>query len=234
MAAESFDGYQIYSPNVVKGETEIEARGYYFADDHRGVDQTNSGRLAIGHAFTRYWASELYGTYASVPGNSPEYEVEWENRFQLTPQGKYWADVGALVELERASPTEGNEPFAVRYGVLLEKQLSHWVATLDLFLENQFGPNADNQTEFQYVGRLKYRLDRRFEPDVEFYGAPGAIGGEGFADLPAEQHQIGPGFSGALPLAGAKTFKYSTALLFGATRTSPDVTPVVRVEYEFY
>lgn len=234
LAAESFDGFQIYSPTIVKGETELEFREFYFADNRRAVDETNSGRIGIGHAFTDYWATEVYGVYESVPGESPEYEIEWENRFQLTPQGKYWADVGALVELERANPDEGDEPFGVRYGLLLEKQVSRWVGTANLLLENQFGPNAEDETEFQYVARLKYRLSQRFEPDIEFFGAPGEIGGEGFEDSDEQQHQAGPGFAGKAALGGTAALKYSAALLFGLTQASPDVTPVVRMEYEFY
>jgi hypothetical protein len=233
-AAEGFDGFKVYSPRVVKGETELEARGYYFADDNPNVDQTNAGRVAIGHAFTRYWATELYGAYESTPGNVPQYEVEWENRFQLTPQGKYWADVGALIELERPSPTKGNVPFEVRYGVLLEKQLSRYLATVNLFLVNQFGPNAGSETEFQYVARLRYRLSPRFAPDVEFFGAPGDLGGKGFAPGRKQQHQMGPGFAGQIKLADAKSLKYSGAVLFGVTPNSPQLTPVVRLEYEFY
>ncbi|MES1956227.1 hypothetical protein [Salinisphaera hydrothermalis] len=230
--AESFDGYQIYSPSVTQGETEIEARQFYYGDSDNTVNQTNSGRIAIAHAFTSYWATELYGVYESKPKQSPEYAVEWENRFQLTPTGKYWLDVGALLEIEREALGERNEPFNIQYGVLLQKQVQQWVATLNVTLENQIGPNASGDTELLYRGRLSYRLGRRFQPDVEFYSAPGPL--SEFEKSSEQQHQIGPGFAGSASLGSGSSFNYSTAVLFGATSSSPDVTPVVRLEYEFF
>lgn len=176
--------------------------------------------------------TEVYGSYTKQPHHPPEYEVEWENRFQFTPQGKYWADVGGLVELERGSPTEGGQPFEIRYGLLLEKQVYRWVGTVNLFLENHFGPYARGQTDFQSVGRLRYLLNPRFQPDVEYYGAPGGIGR--FETLSRQQHDLGPGFAGVASLAGATSLRYSATLLFGLTPDSPNVTPVARLEYEFY
>ncbi|WP_111748518.1 hypothetical protein [Salinisphaera orenii] len=230
--AESFDGYKVYSPSVTKGETEIEAREFYLSDDDNAVDETHSGRFAIAHAFTSYWATELYGVYESEPGEDTEYEAEWENRFQLTPTGKYWLDLGALVEIERGELSESDQPYSVQYGLLFEKQIQDWVATLNLSLENEVGSNASDDTNFLYRGRVRYRLNEYFQPDVEFYSAPGPV-----SDLRTsseQQTQVGPGFSGETSLGSGSSLSYSTALLFGANSSSPDVTPVVRLEYEFF
>lgn len=223
--------YKIYSPYVVLGENELEARAYVNQDDNDEVDGSGAYKFAFGHAFTDYWASEIYGEFEHEDGETEFESVEWENRFQLTPQGKYWADFGLLAEAEFA--TESNHPHELKVGPMIEKSFGTTVATVNLFLEREFGPNSDNETEFGYAARLRWRLDPRFEPSIEIYGSPGDIGE--FAPRGEQRHQIGPGFYGQMPLGDGQKLKYSAAVLRGLTDTgSPNWTAVVRFEYEFY
>jgi hypothetical protein len=227
-------GYQIYSPHVEFGETEFEARGYYNRDDSPLVDGTGAFKFSVGHSFTRFWASEFYlAEFEREPsGNTHLEAVEWENRFQLTPRGKYWADFGLLVEGEFA--TEGGHPNEFKIGPLIEKSFGRTVVTANLFLEREFGSHADDETEFGYAARIRYRLNRHFEPAIEAYGSPGDLGS--FLPKGRQRHQIGPGFYGEMFVGkGDKKIKYSAAALYGITDAgSPNWTFVVRLEYEFY
>ncbi|HET7569863.1 MAG TPA: hypothetical protein VFK96_04670 [Gammaproteobacteria bacterium] len=230
----AYAGYNIYSPHVELGETEVEARGYFNQDNLPGVDGTGAFKFAIGHSFTSFWASELYlGEFErEASGNTHLESVEWENRFQLTPQGKYWADFGLLAEFEFA--TEGGHPNELKIGPLIEKSFGRTVATVNLYLERKVGAYADSGTEFGYAARVRYRLNPYFEPAIEAYGSPGEFGD--FLPKGEQRHQIGPGFYGqAYVGSGGQKIKYSAAALYGITDVgSPNWTFVVRMEYEFY
>lgn len=224
--------YKVYSPHVEQGETEIEARSYYNIDDNSQVDGARAYKLSVGHAFTNFWASEVYANFGRPGDGSTQLEaVEWENIFQLTPQGKYWADFGLRAEGE--FPTQNGNPYELKIGPLIEKAFGRTVATVNLFAERQFGSNASNDTEFGYAARVRYRLNSFFEPALEAYGSPGFI--EDIAPGDEQRHQIGPGFYGEKHLGmSGQAIKYSAAALRGITNAgSPDWTLIARFEYEF-
>ncbi|MDN5938802.1 MAG: hypothetical protein L0H83_09075, partial [Salinisphaera sp.] len=205
--------YKVYSPTVEYGETEIEARAYVNQDNDEEVDNSGAFKIAYGHAFTDFWMSEVYAEVEHEENTTTLEAIEWENLFQLTPRGKYWADFGLLAELELA--TRSGHPHAFKIGPLIEKSFGRAVATVNLFLEREFGPNRSDETEFSYAARLRWRLDPQFEPAIEIYGAPGAV--DDFATSDEQRHQIGPGFYGETNLGGAQKLQYSSAVLYGIT-----------------
>jgi len=222
--------YKIYSPLVVQGETEVELRSFYSSDNLPALDGEQGYRLAVGHAFTDYWASEVYAVLGAGPGQSVDAQgVEWENRFQLTPQGKYWLDSGLMTEL--SLPTQSDEPSELALIPLFEKQFGRVLTTLNPFLEWQFGSSAASGTTLGYRGRVEYLLHPFFSPALEFHGEPGMIGK--FEPTADQRHQVGPAFYGVERFGGRRAFLYSAAVLFGLTRGSPDTTLTTRLEYEF-
>lgn len=224
--------YKVYSPYVVPGENEVEARTYY-QQDHRNpeVDQTQVDKLSIGRGITSYWDSEVYAEFQGAGHHSLQFDsVEWENRFQLTPQNKYWADFGLLAEAE--FPVRSGDPNNIRIGPLLQKQFGRLVGTADLFWDRQYGPHAAGGTDFSYAARLKWLLTPRFEPAVEFYGNTGEFTDS--APLNRQRHEAGPALYGNLPLGAGTGLRYSAAVLFGATPAAADTTLVARLEYEFF
>jgi len=85
-------------PGVEYGEREIELRlGTASAtDEHR----QSAASLAFGYGVTPWWSTEVYGKWHRSGATSFD-AFEWENRFQLTEPGRYFADFGLLVEIER-------------------------------------------------------------------------------------------------------------------------------------
>jgi len=222
--------FKVYSPNVVKGENEIEYRGFRDFDGDSSRDGAEMHKLGVGRGFTDFWFSEIYGVYAKEPGGSYKHEaIEWENRFQLTEQGKYWADYGLLVEYE--STAHGN-PDELVIAPIIEKTVDRWVGTLNLFFERQTGSEAGPGTIFAYAARVKYLLNSRFEPAIEAFGEPGRINhASGFN---GQEHWVGPAFYGAVRLGGTHKLVYSAAYLFGETSVSSDNRAILRLEYEFF
>jgi high-affinity iron transporter len=221
--------FKVYSPRVVKGENEIEYRGFHDFDKDDSRDGGEKHVFAVGRGFTDYWFSELYSVYAKEPGASLKHDAfEWENLFQLTEQGKYWADFGLLTEYELTD----HGPDEIALAPIIEKTVDRWVGTLNLFFERQIGSEAGSGTIFAYAARVKYLLNSRFEPAIEAFGEPGRINHAGaFND---QEHWVGPAFYGAVRLGGTHKLVYSAAYLFGATSVSSDNRAILRLEYEFF
>ena len=221
--------YQVYSPNVVKGEKEIELRGFrsWGTGPNTGTEQAT--RFAVGYSPTDYWATELYVNAEKEPGeNLKVEEYEWENRLQLTPQGKYWADVGLLNENE--IPRFSHDPYEIKIGPSFSKDFGRLTAQLNLLAAHQYGTNAAPGVELSYRSRLEYRLNSRLSPVIEAYGQPvGRIGHWG-----QPRHQIGGGIMGQALLGAGKNLRYSAVILFGASNSAADTTGVFRLEYEFF
>jgi hypothetical protein len=222
--------FKVYSPRVVKGETEIEYRGFRDFDGDDARDGAEKHKLGVGHGFTDFWFSEIYSAYEKEPGGSYEHEaIEWENRFQLSEQGQYWADFGLLVEYE-ATP-HGN-PDELVIAPIIEKTVDRWVGTVNLFFEREVGGGRKPGTVFAYAARLKYLLNPLFEPAIEAFGEPGRF--NHFGSFNGQEHWIGPAAYGRYGLGQGKSLLYSGALLFGETSVSSDNRAVLRLEYEFF
>jgi FTR1 family protein len=221
--------FKVYSPRVVKGENEIEYRGFHDFDKNDSRDGGETHVFAVGRGFTDYWFSELYSIYAKQPGAYFKHEaIEWENLFQLTEQGKYWADFGLLTEYQSTD----HGPGEIALAPIIEKTIDRWVGTLNLFFERQIGSEAGPGTIFAYAARVKYLLNSRFEPAIEAFGEPGRINHAG--GFNGQEHWVGPAFYGAVRLSGTHKLAYSAAYLFGATSVSSDNRAILRLEYEFF
>ncbi len=222
--------FKVYSPVVEDGVTEIEYRGFRDFDRRGEVDRSQTHKLGIGHGYGIWW-TEVYGEFEKEGAESLKLEsFEWENLFQLAPQGKYWADFGVLVEYERAA--RGGHPDKIVLAPLLEKELApRLVATVNLRFIREIESNAAPGTAFEYAARLKYNYTSHLEPAVEFYGEAGRI--HHFPSHEEQSHWIGPALYGKAKLGHGQALSYSTALLFGTTHAASDTRAVVRLEYEF-
>lgn len=221
--------HTVYSPIVEEGEIAIEFRGHHDFDSADDKDGGEQHKLELEYAPTAWWLTEVLGEWEKEPNEDLEAtEVAWENIFQLTEQGKYWADFGLLAEY--AHSLEDGAKDAIELGVLAEKQFSRSVATVNLLAEREFEHGAD--AEVEYAMRWRYRLNQAFEPGLELYGEFGDWGH--FGRLKDHQHELGPAALGKIHSAnGRSAFAYQTALLFGLTHDAPDTTLRLQLEYEF-
>ena len=96
------DDFIVYSPHVIATQTEVELRGYDVSDGRDDYNGDRAAELSVAHAFTSWWKPELYlAEYAREPGEGGKLVgYEFENTFQLTEPGRYWADFGLLASYE--------------------------------------------------------------------------------------------------------------------------------------
>jgi FTR1 family protein len=221
--------HAIYSPIVEQGEAALEYRGHRDFDSAADRDGAEQHKLALEYAPTAWWMTEVFGEWEKEPGGSRKAtEISWENVFQLTDQGRYWADLGVVAEYAHSLERGGHD--ALELGVLAEKQFASSVATVNVLAEREFATGA--KAELEYAVRWRYRLTEAFEPDVEVHGEFGEWGE--FGRLTDHRHQAGPGAMGRIRSGnGRGAFRYEAALLFGLTKESPDKAVRVLLEWEF-
>jgi hypothetical protein len=222
--------YSVDSPYVEPGKTEGAAEVKAYRDNPHDNEGATEYKLKIEHGFTSFWGSELEYEHEKSD-HERENVIKWENTFQLTPRGQYWADFGFHLEGEFA--TKSSHPHELEFGPIIAKSFGRTTATANLYLTREFGPHASSDIEFEYKAQIVYHLIPYFEPALEAYGSPGDA--DAFLPGNEQRHQIGPGFYGEVVTGpdGGK-IEYSGAVLRGLTGGgSPDWTFVGTLEYKF-
>ena len=217
----------VYSPLVEEGEVAVEFRGHYDIDSNDALDGGQQYKAEFEWAPFSWWRTELLAEFEKEPGGDMETtEIASENVFQLTEQGRYWADFGLLAEYAYSLEDGGHDKLEL--GFLAQKDMDRHEARLNLIFERELTGGAD--TEMEYAWQYRYRLGERFEPGIEMYGGLGDWGHMGsFND---HEQQIGPACFGKLR-TNTGAWKYEAAMLFGLNDETPDATVRFMLEYEF-
>lgn len=221
---------KVYSPYVEKGELELEARGNVNFDDRDDVDNTQTQKYAIGYGVTRYWFTELYGEIEKEYNDDGEdldfafTEVEWENKFQLTPKGKYPVDLGFL--LEYAVSVEDKHPDNLEWALLVGKEIGKTEHYANFKFEHTVGGGREHETEAGFAWSSRYRLAKFLEPGFEYHAEFGGLHeGKSFNE---QSHQTGPVFYGKIG-----NVRYDIGYLFGISDAVPDGMLKWMLEYEY-
>ena len=226
----TFAGTKVYSPNIEKGELELEWRGNYDLDKRDDKDHNQQHKYAVGYGFTDYFASEVY-LIATNPSheNYQAQTIEWENRFQLTDQGKNFADVGLYLAFEKALNSQKNH-YAVEAKILLEKQIGKFVNRANIGIERELrqvnGEKAEKGIDLEIAWMTKYNWKKSFEPGFEYHVDLGNQSQD--QSYSTQKHQVGPSIYGKIG-----NIKYDFGLLFGISKAALDQQIKWNMEYEF-
>jgi hypothetical protein len=216
----------VYTPTVVKGETEFELRGGYrefgdAPDEHAFV-------FDLGYGVTDRWRTEAVLEYAAEDGEPGRLEaLEWENVFVLTEPGKHWMDVGLLAEYEHSFASGPDE---VKFGPLLQKEFASTIANLNFRFKREVGSGSSNDTELDYRWQLRWRGREALEWGMQGFGELGTLDHLGEGDW----HSAGPALFGSRRLSGHDRLRYNAAVLAGFNDAAPDAALRFQVEYEMY
>jgi hypothetical protein len=111
--------FQVRSPIVEYREFEFEHNGSVTFDHKSKLNKDQSYTFSLGLGVTPFWKIELEGETGAPPGENLRYTATTlENTFQLTPQGKYWADLGCFLEYSQGAPRSTN---TVKFGPIVQK-----------------------------------------------------------------------------------------------------------------
>lgn len=209
----------VYSPHVHQGELELEYKGSVTFDDRDEKDNKQKNKFAVGYGVTDRWFTEIYGIFEDHPGvdedEGLEYEAtEWENRFQISEPGQWWADTGFYVAYEFASKEETADKFELK--LLLEKSIDQWTHRTNLILEKEVGADSEEEWEGGAAWSTSWRLRPEFEPGIELYWEYG----EFTESRPFEEQELllGPVVYGKI----GPHLSYDVGYLFGVSEDSPD------------
>lgn len=220
--ARADDDFVIYSPYVTYGQSEVEIRGHQVRDGDLTLEGERAYEVSLAHAFTPWWHPEIYvGAYEREPGQGNSLDsYEFENIFQLTDVGEYWADFGLIASYEyKVQPGVTSK---LEFGPLMEKRIDRIDQRLNFIWEKELGGGAGRQYEFRATYAATYQVRAWLAPGLEAYYRP--------AD---DSRQIGPALYGELASEGGNELEYSAALIFGTNKGAPNRTFVLRLEYEF-
>jgi hypothetical protein len=176
------------------------------------------------------------GELAADPGHGFHFDASaLEGFVQLTPQGKYWADLGLFAEFENTARTGDARNLTI--GPLVQKEVRLFgldtLHTVNVLFTKDLGASSSGLPRLQTAAQSRVRLDPHFEPGFEYYGQI-TLGTHG--DAP--QHRIGPMFAGhvgfrelGIDMPGG--IRYDAAYLRGLNGTTDPNTFRVRAEFEF-
>ncbi len=234
--------FKLHSPIVDYREVEFEHNGDVTLDKSgSGKNNAQSFTYELGYGVTPWWEPEIEGEFETEPGQNQRFvATTFENTFQLTEQGKYWADIGFFAEYSHAPTRTGPDSFT--FGPLVQKQadtlfgldLGHdTLHTLNLLVTKEIGTNREDATPLSIAWQSRLRLNAYFEPGIEYYGQVSSIAGASTSDQKEPvQHRLGPVLVGQYNMYGYGKIKYELGYLFGLNAATERGAVRWRLEYE--
>src|SRR5258708_17139679 len=144
------DEFIVYSPHVFASQSEVEVRGYRYADS-RSDQGGSAAELSIAHGVTDWWKPEFYvAEFEKTPDTRGYFKgFEFENTFQFTPPGKYLADFGFLAAYEHN--IAAGLLNAVEFGPLIEKTAGRFTHRANFIWEKALGSGASGRYQPRYT-----------------------------------------------------------------------------------
>jgi hypothetical protein len=231
--------FKLHSPIIDYRELEFEHNGDITLDKSgSGKNNGQSFTYEIGYGVTPWWEPEIEGEFETVPGQNQRFSATtFENTFQLTEQGKYWADLGFFAEFSHASWR--NEADSFTFGPLVQKEANtlfgldlgkDTLHTLNLLVSKEIGLNHSEATPLLVAWQSRLRLNPFFEPGIEYYGQISSIAGT--SDGTPQQHRLGPVVVGQYNMFQYGKIKYEMGYLFGLNQATERGAVRWRLEYE--
>lgn len=221
--AQADNDFVVYSPYVVEGQSEVEMSGFGIRDSRSALDGAGGYNISVAHAVNGWWKPEVYvGQFSRDPGGAMHPSgYEFENTFQLTERGEYWADAGLLASYVKSRLP--GVPSRAEFGALLEKWTGHVDQRLNLIVEKPAGVGI---WALRSAYSVSYKIDLSagsVSPGVEAYLRPND-----------NAYQIGPVLYGEMRTADGNEFEYSIGIVNGINVGAPGRTLLLRMGYEFF
>jgi len=209
---------KVYHPYVQPLEQEFELRSSIEHDGPDNAGEAGIVRLGYGQSLNDSWFAEGYLIGKQTQDSALRLQgFELEGLWQLTEQGEYWADWGALFEVEKARSSNAMEASTA---LLVEKEWGRWQSTANLYAIYEFGDDIDNEFETALAAQLRYRYRQSLEPALELYKGQETFG-------------LGPVLTGTVRLGGRHKLYWEAGDILGLDSDTADQTFRLLLEYEF-
>ncbi|PZP84620.1 MAG: hypothetical protein DI582_08260 [Azospirillum brasilense] len=232
-ASPAFAVDKIYMPYVDAGEWELEYFANRSVDDDGALNNAQAHEISLEHGVNDWWQTEVYGIWQKDPGNNLSFDaVEWENIFELTKPGEYWADMGATIAYEWTPDSDQADALEAR--LLFAKPIGNTINVLNLAIEKEVGAGTQDDLEAALLWSTRYNYSPYFQPGFEIQSEFGEVNDpSSFED---QEHYVGPVFYGTIPFEDEgdeiEGLEYRVGYLFGASSEASDGQVVLQLEYE--
>lgn len=227
LSSPAFAISRIISPNVHKGELELEYQAVSTFDDDSAKDDDQSHKLELEYGLTDRMKVELEGVFKKEPNADMEFnKIEAATQFQFFEQGEYWLDSGMKFAYSHALHDKDHD--ALEAKLLLEKTHGKLTHRLNLGLEHEVGGGASTGFERSALWGSRYRYNKQFEPGLEWQAEFGKASDH--HSFNEQEHYAGPALYGEI----APGVKYEAAYLFGVSDAAADGAARLFLEYEMH
>ena len=229
--------FKVLSPIIEYRELEFEHNGdTTFDKANNGKSNNQSYTNEVEYGVTPWWKPGLEFEMEAAPGENWKYSATtWENFFQLTEQGKYWADLGFFAEYSHAQiRTDADD---ITFGPLVQKEWNdplgfgiNTLHTLNVLFTKQIGRNRNDATPVAVNWQSLVRVSPFLSPGIEFYGRYNNIADRNTLSGPT--NRAGPVIVGAYNMYQYGKLKYEVGYLVGLNDATERGTVRWRLEYE--
>jgi len=205
-------------PYVQPLEKEFETRFMVEKDNAQTLETYYLNKTAFGFSINERLFSEFYIITEDDKSMQPKtraYEIEL--RYQLTEQGEYSLDFGAMFELEKYAR---KNIWEAKTGLLTTGQYRNIETTTNIFLINEWGNDIQSEFETAFSLQSKYRLSPAFEPGFEAY-------------FSQDTTALGPIIMGSFKIKPSQKLYWHLGIIKGYDKEIPDKTIKFHLEYEF-
>ncbi len=226
LASTAFAGDKVYSPNIVKGELEIEYAGSHTFSANPDKNNAQSHEIEFEYTPTDHLKLELEGSYAREPGDKLSLDArEFGGIYQFFQTGEKWADVALKVMYVKAAQEDDKDAIEVK--LLIEKQTGRFLHRANIGFEQPLGAPA-GQADRVFLWNTRYLYNEHFNPGFEIQSDFGTSSeGKSFH---TQEHYAGPGAYGTI----VPGLKYEAVYFWGLSKPTASHGIRVLLEYEKY
>ncbi len=220
--------FEVKEPEVEKGEFEIEVNGavqggFPEEDDDDDDDEGNvrhAHEFAVGYGITDFLKVEAgLALEALEDEDLKATNFEIEAVLELLEQDEQGVGLGLFGAIEPRIDDEATNE--VEFGPIFSFALGGVQNTANTFFERSFGRNREEGWGFAYAWQSKVELEEGLGIGIEAFGEAEDIGED--PPIEEQEHRLGPVVYYEAELGEDRELGISLGLLFGLTKSTPDV-----------
>jgi hypothetical protein len=225
-------GETVKTPNVARGQLELEQKGKYQMDVAAARNHAKELEFNVGYGVTHHWKTKAELTLDNDKAGDMTYRrVKFENIYQLTKsKDGYMFDSAVYNDISFSDRSDSSHD--VTFGVLAAKNIGQINNVANMLVRRDFGDTAAHGTNFIYRWQSRYTVSPELQPGFEILGDTKKR--DAFRD---QSLGIGPAIFGSFgfdTLGWGDTSQkigYELAYIVGVTPATPDGTLKWKLKY---
>lgn len=215
--------FDVKSPEVTKGETEISVNSAFFNGYPINSELIrNSWEASIGYGVTSWWTAGLKINLDQPIGAPFQASTVGTEHLFLARKFENGFGLGWYTGVDVAVHSDTTN--TATFGPIFKFGTDKTALAVNTFLAQTFGKNRDEGIAFAYAWQAKHELREGYAIGIEGYGNIKDIGNN--AGLDFQEHRVGPVgyYERALTNQdGGPKFKFEAGVLFGLTAGTQDM-----------